>query len=534
VSFPFFPWGGAHLAARVERVQPGRRPALPAAILRLFAIFALVQPLARAANPPAPAPVATVAGAGADPSLPPLPPLGTPRSVTQIYAAVCASCHGRNWEGDRAPSMLDDVWAHPHDDEGLTRSIRDGWPENGMPAFGPVLTAQEIRALVVFIRESRERARRTPPPPPREVHGLEIRSELHDFRIERVAGDLDTPWGMAFLPDGRMIVTERPGQVRIIEIGRGVVEKLAGVPTVWRRQDGGLLDIAVHPDYARTGWIYLAYSELGGAEPNGSSVRIIRARIRDGRLVDQETLFAAPPELYWRNNSHYGARFLFDRDGYFYFTIGDRGRPEQSQDLTTAYGKLHRVHDDGRVPADNPFVHHPGAFPSIWSYGHRNQQGVAQHPVTGEIWTAEHGPRGGDELNLTRRGRNYGWPVITYGMNDNGTPITDLTEKEGMEQPVVYWTPSIAVCAIAFYTGNTFPRWKNHLFATALAGRHLRRIVLEGDKATHQEIVFSDLGRVRDVVTGPDGFLYVALNSESQDSPGQIVRLVPIGRSSGS
>lgn len=447
--------------------------------------------------------------------------------MTQLYTDLCAGCHGQRWEGNRAPSMLDDVWAHGGDDESLARSIRKGNPANEMPGFEAVLTSQEIRAMVVFIRESRERARQQKQPNRTDIDGLVLRSELETFKIERVATGLETPWGIAFLPGGRMLVTERPGRIVVIEPGHGVVETISGLPPIWRKQDGGLLDIAVHPDYARTGWVYLAFSETGGTEPGASTTKIIRARIRQGQLVDHETLFQAPPKLYWNNNTHFGARFFFDRAGFLYYSLGDRGHRDDAQDLASPYGKLHRVRDDGRVPPDNPFVARAGAVPTIWSYGHRNQQGIAQHPVTGELWATEHGARGGDELNLIRRGRNYGWPVITYGMNDNGTPITDRTAQEGMEQPVVYWTPSIAVCAIEFYTGDKFPHWKNHLFATALAGRHLRRLVLEGDQVTHQEVLFRDFGRVREVVTGPDGFLYIALNAEFKDSPGQIIRLVP-------
>ena len=455
-------------------------------------------------------------------------PVAAPgRSVTKIYTDLCLNCHGQKWEGGTAPSMLDDVWMHASDDDGLTRSIRDGWVVNTMPAFGAVLSSQEIRAMVVFIRESRARAQEEKKPEPRNADGLIIASERHTFKIERVVDGLTTPWGIAFLPDGRLILSERPGRVRIVAPGRGIVETITGLPPIWLKQDGGLLAIAVHPDYARTGWLYLGFSEAGGTQRNASGTRIIRGRIRDSKLVDQETIFQAAPELYWESNTHYGTRFLFDRAGFFYFSIGDRGHRDDAQDLASPYGKLHRVSDDGRVPADNPFTNRAGAVKSIWSYGHRNQQGIAQHPVTGEIWTAEHGPRGGDELNVITRGHNYGWPVITYGMNDDGTPITDQTAKEGMEQPVTYWTPSIAVCALEFYTGAKFPQWKNQLFATALKARELRRIELEGHKVTHQEVLFRDLGRVRDVVTGPDGYLYVALNAEFQDTPGEIVRLVP-------
>lgn len=448
------------------------------------------------------------------------------RPVTKLYADFCASCHGVKWEGGRAPSMLDDVWAHGSDDAGLTASIRDGYPLNAMPGFGAQLSAAETRAMVVYIRECREKARQEKAAPPPRIDGLVLKSERHTFKIELVAEGLQTPWGIAFLPDGKMLVSERPGRVRVIAPGQGIVETIGDIPRVWSRQDGGLFDIAVHPDYARTGWVYLAFSEAGAAQGT-SATKIIRGKIRDGKLVEQQTLFQPTPAQTWAGNIHYGARFFFDRAGYLYYSIGDRGHRDDAQDLASPYGKLHRVRDDGRAPDDNPFAKRPGALPTIWSYGHRNQQGIAQHPVTGELWTSEHGPRGGDELNVISAGHNYGWPAITYGMNDDGTPITDITAKAGMEQPITYWTPSIAVGALEFYTGDKFPQWKNQLFAAALAAKELRRIELDGHKVVHQEVVFRDLGRVREVVTGPDGFLYIALNSAFADSPGQIVRLVP-------
>ncbi|HUR58181.1 MAG TPA: PQQ-dependent sugar dehydrogenase [Opitutaceae bacterium] len=453
------------------------------------------------------------------------------RSVTKLYTDLCLSCHGQKWEGGRAPSMLDDVWMHESDDEGLARSIRDGWPVNAMPGFGAVLNPQEIRAMVVFIRESRERAKQEKKTPPPEIDGVQFNSEKQRFKIEVVAAGLETPWGMAFMPDGRLMVTERPGRLRIVAPGKGVVETISGVPKVWLKQDGGLFDLALHPNFAREPWVYLAYSDTGGAQANASGTTIIRAKLSGNALVDHQTLFKAPPEQYWVSNTHYGARFLFDRAGFLYFSIGDRGRRDEAQNLASPYGKFHRIHDDGRVPADNPFVNTPGAVKTIWSWGHRNQQGMAQNPTTGEIWTTEHGPRGGDELNVIGRGKNYGWPVITYGMNDDGTPITDQTAKAGMEQPVAYWTPSIAVSGIEFYSGDKFPAWRNNLFMAALAGRQFRRIEMDGHKVTHQEVLLQDLGRrVRDVQAGPDGLIYVLLNMEFGESPGHVIRLVPVAK----
>ena len=262
-------------------------------------------------------------------------------------------------------------------------------------------------------------------------------------------------------------------------------------------------------------------------KPGASTTRVVRGRIRDGAWVDQQTLFQAPPELYWDDNTHFGLRFLFDKKGHLFYSLGDRGHLDTPQDLSSPYGKLHRVMDDGSIPADNPFVKTPGAVKSIWTYGNRNQQGLSFDPLTGNLWATEHGPRGGDELNLIIKGHNYGWPVITYGMNYDGTPITDLTAKEGMDQPVAYWTPSIATGAITFNSGKSYPKWKNNLFLGALAGQQLLRIEIKHNKVVHQEVLFRGYGRVRDVVMGPDGLLYVTLNNPNKE-PAKIVRLVPI------
>jgi glucose/arabinose dehydrogenase len=453
-------------------------------------------------------------------SAPPQPP--APREVAKIYGELCASCHGPKLEGGQAPSLLDDTWTFGGEDDSLLTSIRDGRPPTAMVSFKAALSEAEMRALVIYIREAAARARSGGLPAVTPLPDTALHSERHAFRIEPVVEHgIEVPWGLEFLPGGRMIVTERAGRVRIIDQGH-VGAPLRGLPPVWVKQDGGLLDIGVHPGFAQNGWVYLAFSEPGGSAPGASTTRIVRARIRNDQLVEQETLFKAPPALYWADDTHFGARFLFDRQGHVFYSIGDRGHDADAQDLASPYGKLHRVNDDGSAPSDNPFVDRPGAVPTIWSYGHRNQQGLAWHPVTGELWSTEHGPRGGDELNIVEPGRNYGWPVITYGMNYNGTPITDKTAASGMEQPIVQWTPSIATCAIAFYTGDRFAGWKNNLFVTALAGQQLRRLVIDGHKVTTQEVLFKNLGRVRDVVDGPDGYLYVVLNT-----PDRIVRLVP-------
>jgi glucose/arabinose dehydrogenase len=316
-----------------------------------------------------------------------------------------------------------------------------------------------------------------------------------------------------------MLVTEKNGRLRIVENGKPGAP-IAGVPAVKADGQGGLLDVAAHPDYAKNGWVYLSYSDPG---ENGSAMTaVVRGRLRDGRLVDQQVLFEAPAATYRSGGVHFGSRFAFDGQGHLFFSIGERGQMDDAQDLTRPNGKVHRIWDDGRVPEDNPFAKRPGAIPTIWSYGHRNPQGLAREPGTGALWDAEHGPRGGDELNRVEVGKNYGWPLITYGMNYDGTPITAKTAAEGLEQPVVYWTPSIAVSSIDFYSGDRFPRWKGNVLLGSLAAEELRRIVVSNGKATKQELLFKGIGRVRDVVVGPDGCVYLALHG-----PDRVARLVP-------
>jgi glucose/arabinose dehydrogenase len=454
-------------------------------------------------------------------AVPPAPPKPPVRDVTKLYAEFCANCHGATMTGGQAPSMLDDVWTHGSDDASLARVIKEGLPDKGMPPWKGALSDQDVRAMVIYIREQGAKFRREGANIPKPAAETTVQSEKHAFKLQTVVEGVKTPWAIAFLPDGRILITEKAGQLRIAENGNLLAEPVGGIPAVWSRGQGGLLDVALHPDYAKNGWIYLSYSDPG---PNDSAMTaIVRGRLRDGQLVDQETIYKAPTDLYVSGTQvHFGSRFVFDGRGHVFFSIGERGRGPDAQDLSKPNGKVHRIHDDGRVPTDNPFVKRAGALPTIWSYGNRNAQGLAQDPKTGDLWEVEHGPRGGDELNRIQPGRNYGWPVITYGMNYNGTPMTDKTAQPGMEQPVTYWVPSIAVCAIDFYGGSLFPQWKGNLFLSTLAQQELRRLVIQDRNLTHQEVLFTGVGRVRDVVSGPDGNIYVAFNE-----PDRIARLVP-------
>jgi len=356
------------------------------------------------------------------------------------------------------------------------------------------------------------------------THAESIPTIRYDIVAETYAEGFEIPWALEFLPDGRLLVTERQGTIRIVSPDGSVSEPIDGVPPVRARGQGGLMDIVLHPDFANNQLVYLSYSEPGvgdGDDTIGYTV-IDRARLTGLALTDVERVYEVDAEFYSRRGHHFGSRIVFDADGFLYFTIGDRGQRPLAQSVETPNGKVHRLHDDGRIPADNPFAEQPGAITSIWSYGHRNPQGMAVHPATGEIYTTEHGPRGGDELNRIQKGVNYGWPAITYGINYDGTPITEAMTADGMEQPILFWNPSIAPCGIDFYDGDQFPKWKNHLLVTALAFQQLRRVHIEQGRVIHQEIIFEPGSRFRDVETGPDGLIYVAL-----EEPGRIVRLSP-------
>ena len=442
--------------------------------------------------------------------------------VNEIYAENCASCHGEQMEGGLAPSMLDDAWLRGGDDESLARSIREGLPENGMPPWAGLLSEEDIRSLVIYIREQRGRAQLENVAPPRPAESIAVKSQLHSYRLETWVRGLDDPWSLAFLPDGSAVVTEKRGRLYTIAAGK-LSAPVAGVPEVDSRSQAGLFDVVPHPDYASNGWLYLAYSEprKNASGQDVSLTRIIRGKLRDGTLADQQTVYEAPVAQYPRiGGVHFGGRIAFDRAGYLFFTIGERGRMTNAQDLTVPMGKVHRIFDDGRIPEDNPFAKDATAARTIWSYGHRNPQGLAFHPATGALYDVEHGPRGGDEINHVLPGRNYGWPVITYGMNYDGSPITATTAQEGMEQPVHYWVPSIAPCGMNFYTGDLFPKWTNHLFVASLAAQQLHRVEIQDGRVVADEILFKGLGRIRHVITGSDGALYVLL-------PERIARLTP-------
>ena len=346
-----------------------------------------------------------------------------------------------------------------------------------------------------------------------------VNTEKVSFQVQTFIDGFEIPWGMAFLPDNRMLVTDRIGDLWIVAIdGKDKVKVIGEVPNVRSKGQGGMLDVEVHPDFNNNSYIYLSYSD--DDLDNKSHTSLIRAKLVNNRLVDSQIIFRPEEKFFTKKSLHFGSRIIFDDDGFIYFCIGDRGDRDLAQNLDMPNGKMYRIRDDGTIPIDNPFYYTKGAIKSIWSYGHRNPQGLAIHPLTRQLWEAEHGPRGGDEVNIILKGHNFGWPVITYGKNYSGTIISKLTHHEGMDQPVFHWTPSIAVCGIAFYDGDQFPEWNNNLLATSLKFERLHRIELDGLNMVKDEIIFEAGSRVRDVEVGPDGMIYVAL-----EDPGRIVKL---------
>ncbi len=340
----------------------------------------------------------------------------------------------------------------------------------------------------------------------------EIQPDNEAVDFEMVVEGLKNPWGMAFLPNGDILITEIQGEIRIVRDGQLLKKKIEGVPEVYVRGQGGLMDIELHPDFAHNQWLYLSYSSPRGGG-NGGNTEISRFSLKGNKLEDQKILYKAVPNT--TRGQHFGSRLEFDQEGYLYFSVGDRGnRDVNPQDITRDGGKIYRINDDGGIPEGNPFVGQSKTKEAIFSYGHRNPQGMAMDPATGKIWAHEHGPRGGDELNIVEPGKNYGWPVISYGINYNGTSFAEATAKEGMEQPVIYWVPSIAPCGMTFIKGDRYPGWEGDLILGSLKFSYLVHVSIEDGEVVGQQKVAEGIGRVRNVEQGPDGYLYVGIEGK--------------------
>lgn len=338
-----------------------------------------------------------------------------------------------------------------------------------------------------------------------------------NYTTEVIVPDLNIPWSMAFLPNDGFLITEKAGE--LIYFKNGSKTSIEGLPEIYLRGQGGFLDIELHPDYKNNGWIYFSFTSSEG-EDEGGNTAIMRAKLDGNTMVDKELLYKAGPNT--KKGQHFGSRIEFDNDGYLFFSIGDRGnRDENPQDITRDCGKIYRLHDDGRIPVDNPFVNNPDAKKAIYSYGHRNPQGMARNPITGEIWVNEHGPKGGDEINIIKAGKNFGWPIISYGINYDDSSLTDKTTDPTMEQPMFYWVPSIAPSGMAFVTSDLYPEWKGNILVGSLKFKYLERLILEDGKVIKRIKLINDLGRVRNVLQAEDGYIYAAIEGKG------IVKIIP-------
>ena len=346
---------------------------------------------------------------------------------------------------------------------------------------------------------------------------IPLKEDSKNYKLEVVAADIANPWGMVWLPDGSMLVTEKSGA--LYHIKNGSKTEVTNVPKIYSRGQGGLLDIALHPNYAKIGWIYMTFASDEG-EGTGGNTKLIRAKLLDGSLTQIESLYKATPNT--TKGQHFGSRIAFDNDGYLYFSVGDRGDHfVNPQDIKRDGGKIYRLNDDGSIPKDNPFVGQAGAKEAVFTYGNRNPQGMAKNPITGEIWAHEHGPKGGDEINIIKKGANYGWPLVTYGIDYDGTTISKESEKTGIEKPIYYWVPSIAPSGMAFVTSDKYPDWKGSLVVGSLKFEYLELLKLKGNEVFERQKIATGVGRVRNVAQGPDGYIYMGVEGKG------IVKIIP-------
>ncbi|WP_430814740.1 PQQ-dependent sugar dehydrogenase [Carboxylicivirga sp. RSCT41] len=437
-----------------------------------------------------------------------------PNNAERLYNDYCIGCHNDN----KSP-FTNRQWLFGSSKDEIINSIKLGRISYGMPSFEKGLNDKEIEQLADYILTLSEA--KTSEPDESSSSSTIHKSEVQSFRVDTIVDGPDVPWGLEFLPDGQLLISERSGALLLFTTDKQLLT-INNSPEVFAKGQGGLLDLELHPRYEENGWIYIAYSSPDDDNKGIANTAIMRARLQGTQLTDKELIFKASPSTNKRH--HFGCKLEFDKEGYLYFSVGDRGnRDRNPQTLDNDCGKIHRIHDDGRIPKDNPFVNDKDARPTIYSYGHRNPQGVCMHPETGRIWTDEHGPKGGDEINIIEAGKNYGWPVISFGINYNGTTFTNDTAKAGMEQPLHYWVPSIAPCGMTFVKGDRYPNWKNNILTGSLRFEYLHRVVINGENIIHEEKLLEGIGRVRNVEMSPDGYIYVAI-----EKPGKILRLVPI------
>lgn len=437
-------------------------------------------------------------------------------NAEKLYSTYCAGCHG-----EKMIAFTDREWKHGQSDSALLASINHGYPDAGMPAFDTILSVQEKKHLVAYIQSGIANASKYnfSEKPTSNV----FKTDSLTFKLDTVfSGFGDIPWCIEFLPNNELLVTERGGKLFKVKSDKSIVS-ISGVPAVLSEGQGGLFDVILDPAFTSNKTIYLSYAKGMHTDSGMATTTAVSKAVLDGNsLKNVQEIFEVKP--YWLTKYHYGGRLDFTKDGYLLITVGDRGKEfVNPQSLQSGAGKIHRIKTDGTIPSDNPFVQQAGAVTSVYTYGHRNPQGLAVHPQTGDIWSNEHGPRGGDEINISQKGNNYGWPVITYGINYDGSVLAKSAVKEGMEQPVLYWVPSIGPSGMAFLNNDMYKGWNNVVLVGSLRFRYLNVCYLDENKVVKEESVMKNIGRVRDVRVGPDGYVYVAV-----ESPGYVYKLVPI------
>ncbi len=439
-------------------------------------------------------------------------------SVENNYRSFCSGCHG-----EKMDAFVDRKWKYGSSRDDLFKGIKLGYSDGGMPAFDSAFSNDEMYALSDYILAGIKNLKRydfNKAPVPENL----FVSETQNIKLDTVVKGLGSPWSIAFLPQGEMLVTEKSGKLYRVKKDR-TMQLINGGPQVTAEGQGGLMDVILHPKFKGNNLVYISYSAF---KKEGSTTlattAIMRAKLNGDQLEEQQIVFEALP--YSRTRHHYGSRMVFGRDGLLYFSVGERGNEKQNpQSLQNDLGKIHRIKDDGTIPADNPFVNKAGAKPSIFTYGNRNPQGLTVNPLTGAIWSNEHGPRGGDEINIVGAGKNYGWPAISWGINYDGKIITDKTSMAGMEQPLLYWIPSIGPSGMAFVEGSRYAGWKGDLLVGSLRFKYLNRCKMKNGKVVGEELLLKNIGRLRDVRMGPDGYIYVSV-----ENPGFVFKLIPVAK----
>ena len=430
------------------------------------------------------------------------------------YKNYCASCHGSNLEG-----FVNRKWKYGVSDAEVYKSIKVGIENAGMPAYEKTFSDAEIKSLVSYIKNAHNN---------KEISKADSKksgvyqSEEFKIKVDTITDVVDVPWGIEFLPDNSMLITDRDGDFYHRHLN-GKMVKITATPQVYSRGQGGLLDVLLHPDCEKNNFIYLSYSKSVFEDTREkSTTAMCRAELRNDTLFNVKEIFIAKP--YFETQHHYGSRMVFDENGYLFISVGERGKENiNPQDLSSDCGKVHRLKDDGSIPEDNPFVKVNSASASVYTYGHRNPQGMAINPETKTIWVNEHGPKGGDEINLLRQGANFGWPITTFGINYNGTTITDKTSSPGVSDPLLYWIPSIAPCGAIFVEGDKYGNWKGDYMVPSLSFNYLNRCKVNGDKVSGQEKLIQDIGRMRCIKQSKDGYIYIGV-----EQPGLVLRLMPI------